>query len=80
VFVSARTGQGLDALLERTAAMLPPSRREMRLLLPYAMAGFGTRLRAEGRVDKEEFREEGVYYEAAVPPRLAEELRAYIIG
>jgi GTP-binding protein HflX len=77
VLISALEGAGLSELLERIAAELPLQRKQVRLLLPYAMAGCGARFREEGRVLAEEFRADGIYYEAVLPLRLAEEMGQY---
>jgi GTP-binding protein HflX len=77
VLISALAGDGLQALLERIAAELPLRRRQVKLLLPYALAGYGAQFRAEGRVLAEEFRADGIFYEAVLPLRLAEELGKY---
>jgi len=79
VRISALTGEGLDELLRRVCGALPKNRREARLLLPYSLSGYGARFRAEGRVDKEEFREDGVYYEAVLPAYLLEEVGEYAV-
>ena len=75
--ISALTGQNLDMLLAEISNLLPKNRRAVKLLLPYALSGCGAKLRAEGRVDAEEFREDGIYYEAVAPVHLLEELGAY---
>ncbi|MCL2300656.1 MAG: hypothetical protein FWC27_10990, partial [Firmicutes bacterium] len=72
-------GQGLDTLLRRVCEPLPQNRRAVRLLLPYALSSYGARFRAEGRVDKEDFREDGVYYEAVLPVGILEEVEAYLL-
>jgi len=77
--ISALTGQGLGALLQRICETLPKNRREVRLLLPYALSLYGAKFRAEGRVDREDFREDGIYYEAVLPVYLTEELEAYLL-
>ena len=79
VQISALTGQGLDTLLRRVCETLPQNRRAVRLLLPYALSSYGARFRAEGRVDKEDFREDGVYYEAVLPVGILEEVEAYLL-
>ena len=79
VKISAKTGEGLDELLQEIAAALPQNRRDVKLLLPYSMSAWGAKLRAEGRVDAEEFREDGIYYEAVVPVGLLEALGEYIV-
>ena len=79
VQISALTGQGLDALLQRVCETLPQNRRFARLMLPYSLSGYGAKFRAEGRVDCEEFREDGAYYEAVLPVYLLEELGRYVV-
>jgi GTP-binding protein HflX len=78
VKISALTGEGLEALLTGISELLPPNRRAAKLLLPYSLSGVGARMRQEGRVDAEEFRENGIYYEAVLPVGLLEELGKYI--
>ena len=79
VRISALTGQGLDDLLRHVCEALPKNRRAARLLLPYRLSSYGAKLRAEGRVDCEEFRADGIYYEVVAPVELLEELGAYIL-
>jgi len=80
ITISALTGQNLHELLVEASKMLPQNRRRVKLLLPYALSGYGAKLRAEGRVDAEEFREDGVYYEAMAPVSLLEELGRYEVA
>lgn len=42
--ISAKTGEGLSALLEAVAAALPPDRRRVRLLLPFREGALGRAL------------------------------------
>ncbi|MCL2495178.1 MAG: GTPase HflX [Oscillospiraceae bacterium] len=77
--ISALNGQGLEDLLQRVSEALPKNRGEARLLLPYALSQYGATFRAEGRVDIEDFREDGIYYEAVLPVYLLEELEAYLL-
>jgi len=79
VHISARTGEGLDELLEAIARALPQNRKAVKLLLPYSMSGWGAKLRAEGSVDIEEFREDGMYYEAVVPIAMLEALGEWLL-
>jgi GTP-binding protein HflX len=73
VRVSALTGEGLVGLLRAIAKALPKNRTNACLLLPYTLSAFGARFHAEGRVTAEDFRENGVYYEAVLPVALLEE-------
>ncbi|MDR0531158.1 MAG: GTPase HflX [Oscillospiraceae bacterium] len=76
VRISALTGEGLQGLLLAIANALPNDRTAVRLLLPYELSAWSARLRALGRVDTEEYRENGVYYEAVLPAWLLEECAA----
>ncbi|MDR2753002.1 MAG: GTPase HflX [Oscillospiraceae bacterium] len=79
VSVSAKTGAGLNTLLQAIEALLPQNRRAIRLLLPYSQSAWGAKFRAEGRVDAEEFREDGIYYEALVPAQWLSALGEWIL-
>jgi len=77
--ISAVTGQGLDELLEAISRELPQNRKGIKLLLPYHMSAWGAKLRAHGRVDLEEFRENGIYYEAVAPIEFLDELADWLV-
>jgi len=77
VKISALTGQNLDVLLLEISKLLPKNRKAVKLLLPYSLSGYGAKMRAEGRVDLEEFRADGIYCEAVLPLRMLEELGKY---
>jgi len=59
VFVSARTGEGIDELLERVTATLPQPPVELRLLVPYDRGDVVSRLHVRGSVESTEYVEEG---------------------
>ncbi len=60
VRVSAKTGEGLTELLEKIAAALPPTRKRVKILLPFSMGGAGAELRKTGVVHSEEYTAEGL--------------------
>ncbi|MFV0413178.1 MAG: GTPase HflX [Oscillospiraceae bacterium] len=64
--VSAHTGQGLDGLLQEICKILADRVRKIKVLLPYSRLALADTLRSYGSVLTEEFREDGVYYEASV--------------
>jgi len=76
VLVSASTGVGLQDLLRVIGARLPDPWMRVRLHVPYREAKLLARLRAEGRVLREDYQNDGVVLEAEVPGALAVELRA----
>ncbi len=50
VFVSARTGEGIDELLARIADLIPQPEIEVTLLVPYDRGDIISRLHENGRV------------------------------
>lgn len=64
--VSAHTGEGLETLLARISQELADRVRLLRILLPYDKLSLADILRTHGAVRKEDYREDGVYYEATV--------------
>jgi GTP-binding protein HflX len=77
VFVSARTGEGLDRLRAAVAARLPEACREVEVLVPYADGALAARVHEHGQVLDEEHRAEGTWLRARVSDELAGALRAY---
>lgn len=64
--VSAVTREGLPELLEAFSAALAHRVQRVRLLLPYGQMALADVLRRYGSVEVEEFRDDGVYFEAGV--------------
>ena len=80
VMVSALYGRGIEQLLDAIVAALPVSRRRVELLLPFDMGAFAARLRREGIVHMEEYREDGLYLEATAEIALLEQVKQYILS
>ncbi len=74
VFVSARTGAGLDELKGRIEALLPRPAVELDLLVPYDRGDLVARLHERGEVLSTEHTESGTRLRARVGPTLAAEL------
>lgn len=79
VCISARTGQGLPQLLERVAALLPPDRRRVTLLLPFSQGALAEQCRREGQVEREEYVPEGLSMTVTLGSRLLAETAPYVI-
>lgn len=79
VLISALEGRGLDTLLDAIVKELPPTRRKVKLLVPFKDGALAARVRKEGAVDKEEYRPEGLYMEATVSVSLLEELKDFMV-
>lgn len=71
VFVSARTGEGLDRLQARLAEMITPRDTVVDVTIPYSRGDLVNRVHAEGRVDAIEHMESGTRVKARVPLALA---------
>ena len=78
VRVSARTGEGLNHLLETIEDSLPHY-LPVKLLLPFSAAGLAERVRLHGSVESEEYTPEGFRLTARVPQALAPLLTDYMI-
>ena len=78
VRISARTGEGLEALLQLVDQTLPPTRMRVRLLLPYAMGGDAARLRQDGEVHAESYTADGLLLDVTASIRLLNAYKAYM--
>ncbi|KXW70536.1 GTPase HflX [Mycolicibacterium phlei] len=77
VFVSARTGEGLDRLQQRIAELIPPTDITVDVTIPYHRGDLVNKVHAEGRVDAVEHTADGTRIKARVPAGLAAGLREY---
>ncbi|WP_370331919.1 GTPase HflX [Mycolicibacterium hippocampi] len=71
VFVSARTGEGLDRLRARMAEMVAPRDVVIDVTIPYSRGDLVNRVHADGRVDAMEHTASGTRVKARVPIALA---------
>lgn len=60
VMTSAKSGFGLDKLLEKIDDMLAARMADLNLMLPYSQTGLINTIRENGRVDSEEYTAEGI--------------------
>lgn len=68
--VSARTGEGLDAVKEKLSDLLRENKILIERVIPYADAGIIQQVRKGGELLTEEYRAEGIYIKAYVPMEL----------
>ena len=68
LFLSARTGAGIDALVERCREMIAHSYGTVTLLVPHDRYDIVARLHALGHVQQQEHREDGVLVTGRFPP------------
>jgi GTP-binding protein HflX len=77
VFVSARTGDGLDRLRSRMGELVEPTDATVDVTIPYDRGDLVARVHADGRVDATEHTDAGTRIKARVPVPLAATLREY---
>src|ERR1700749_4226648 len=77
VFVSARTGDGIEALRRRMAELAVPADTAVDVVIPYHRGDLVARLHAAGCVQQEEHNAEGTRIKARVPMALAGRLREF---
>jgi GTP-binding protein HflX len=74
IVVSARTGEGIDALLTAIERDLPRPGVELEALVPYDRGDLVARIHAEGEMLKEEHTDHGTLVRALIHPDLAAQL------
>jgi GTP-binding protein HflX len=78
VFVSARTGEGIDELLERIAEALPQPDVEFELLVPYDRGDLVSLAHSRSRVIDTVYDEAGTRLTLQATTRVAEQLQAAV--
>ncbi len=76
LFVSARTGEGVEALRERLGAIAASGWTKVDVTVPHREGGLLQRVRERGKLRSADYGEAGIHIEADVPPDLAAELAA----
>lgn len=77
VFVSAHTGEGIDALRERMGQLVAPVDSAVDVLIPYSRGDLLARIHELGRVQQTEHGDGGTRIRARVPSALAASLREF---
>jgi GTP-binding protein HflX len=77
VFVSARSGRGIDELHGEIAQRLPRPPIDMRVLLPYDRGDLVARIHRSGQVLQTSYLDEGTELRVRIDERLAAELESY---
>lgn len=71
VRISAREKIGFDTMLEKVDEILNHGLVRIEEVIPYEQAGRIQKIREYGKLEVEEYRENGIYVKAAVPPFLS---------
>jgi GTP-binding protein HflX len=77
VFVSARTGQGLDRLSARMSELVESTDVTVDVTIPYDRGDLVARVHSEGRIDATEHTTDGTRVKARVPLAVAAALREF---
>ena len=78
VWISAKHGDGIDALLQAIVRHLPQTAVRMKLCIPYHEGSLLQTLREEGKVFSEEFTPEGTLVDLMVDVRRQKAARAFL--
>lgn len=79
VRISAKTGYGIDELLEQIEKALPQTRRRVRMLIPFDKGSIAGTLRENGVVHSQEYTEKGILIEATAEISFLEAIKEYIL-
>lgn len=79
VKISAKTGKGIERLLELIDENLPVRIKKVKMLLPFSMAGAGNEIRTKATLISEEYTNEGIEIQAIIDEDLYRRYRDYIV-
>ena len=80
VCISAKSGEGADALVSKLLEMLDRGKKQVRLEIPYSDAGIVDLLKREAAVLSMEYTDTGITAEAIVTPDVLGRVKKYIPG
>ena len=78
VHISAKTGDGVDALLQMIDDNLPVRVKKVKLLLPFTMAGIPNEIREKATLISESYTADGIEVEAVIDESMYRRLKEYI--
>lgn len=78
--ISAKTGTGVDKLLQAIDDNLPVRMKRVKLLIPFANAGLASEIRTKGTLICEEYVSEGLEIEAVVDEMIYSKLKQFEIN
>lgn len=79
VRVSAKTGYGIDELLNTVSKTLPVSRRRVTLLVPFSHGGILSEIRKHGEVISQEYTDSGIKIDAFADASYLDKISEYIL-
>ena len=79
VHISAKSGKGVDKLLEAIDNNLPVRIKKVKLLLPFSMGSVSNEIREKATLISENFTAEGIEIEAIIDEGMYRKLREYVV-
>lgn len=80
LFISAHSGEGLEALQDKMEAIIEADFAQLRLMIPHDRYDLVAKLHREGGVRKEEAKDAGFYIVASVPERMLTAITPFILA
>lgn len=77
VKISAKTGEGIDNLLDAIAKALPQSAVRAKLLIPFSQGGLLNAIRVDGKIFSEEYQENGILCDALIDVKVYPKVEEY---
>ena len=79
VKISALNGTGTNNLLECIAENMPKNKQRVLLLIPFSEGSLANEIRNTSRILKEEYRNEGIYFDAITDIGIMYKILNYIV-
>ena len=79
VTISARTGEGVDHLLQAVDDVLAQSMSAVEVLIPYEASEMAALFRQRGYIEEEDYREAGNLIRGKLPRRLVPQFQRYVV-
>ncbi|MGN1202193.1 MAG: GTPase HflX, partial [Eubacterium sp.] len=79
VKISAKTGEGIDELLQAIEKALPQTRKRVNLLLPFDKVSIAAKIRNDGVIHSEEYAAQGLFLDCTAEISFLETIKDYIV-